>query len=112
MASAPSIDSCVECSNKYKRTRASFCRCNHCSASFCFDCMKEHHEELQNKITHLSHKYNEVQELYQTKQKMIEIEAKNVRGDVDEWFNRIIETKKKMMDIIEEAEKHQQVLFS
>ena len=112
MASAASIDFCVECSNKYKRTRASLCRCNHCAVSFCFDCMKEHHEELQDKSTHLSHQYNEVHELYQTKQKMIEVEATNARRDVDEWFNQIIEAKKKIMDNIEEAEKQGQVLFS
>jgi hypothetical protein len=74
--------------------------------------MKEHHEDLQEKITDLSHQYNEVHELYQTKQQMIEIEVKNARRDVDEWFNQIIEAKKKIMDNIEQAEKHGQVLFS
>ncbi|UJR19133.1 hypothetical protein I4U23_022263 [Adineta vaga] len=108
MAAAPPIDSCVQCASKYKRTRVSLCRCNHCSVSFCFDCMKEHHEDLQEKITHLSHQYNEVHELYQTKQQMIETEVKNARCEVDEWFNQIIEAKKKIMDNIEQAEKHGQ----
>ncbi|CAF1420551.1 unnamed protein product [Adineta ricciae] len=39
---------------------------------------------------------------------MIEVETKNARRDVDEWFHRIIEAKKKIMDNIDEAEKRGQ----
>jgi hypothetical protein len=106
-------ESCLLCSSKYNRTRPSFCQCKHCSIPFCSDCMKEHHEELFQNVTNIFHQYNELQELLQTKQKMILDETIESIEYVDRYFetyiNELRETQNKIIFDIERAKQDAQV---
>ena len=55
-----SFDFCVRCSSKYNRIRPSLCQYKHCSWSFCFDCMKDHNDDIQQSFTQDSDKLNEI----------------------------------------------------
>lgn len=53
--------------------------------------MKEHHEELLQTVAHISHNYNEVQELLQTEQKMVADETKRSMEGVNHYFDSYID---------------------
>ncbi|CAM4774143.1 unnamed protein product [Rotaria magnacalcarata] len=105
MATALHVELCVRCTETYSRTRSSLCRCNHCSKALCFDCLKEHLDELLQNITQLSHRFNEVQELCKAKQQMVENEALQAVVEIDQWYSRLIETKKTIVENIEQSRK-------
>ncbi|CAF3358199.1 unnamed protein product [Rotaria socialis] len=112
MATALHVEACVRCTETYSRTRSSLCRCNHCSKALCFDCIKEHHDELLQNITQLSHRFNEVQELCKAKQQMIENEALQTVIEIDHWYSRLLETKKTVVENIEQSRKDGQARVS
>ncbi len=106
-------ESCVLCSNNYNRTRPSFCQCQHCSIPLCFDCMKEHHEELLQDVGQMSHQYNELQQLIQNKQMMIVDETAKSIEDVNRYFDTYIDqlrdTQKKIIANMEVVKQNAQV---
>ncbi len=106
-------ESCVLCTSKHNRNRPSFCQCKHCSIPLCLDCMKEHHEELLQDVAEISHQYNELQELLQTKQTMIVDETTKSIENVNQYFDNYIlelrETQCKIILDIERAKKDAQV---
>ena len=53
--------------------------------------MNEHHQELLQTVAHISHEYNEVQELLQTKQKMVADETTRSMQDVNQYFDSYID---------------------
>jgi hypothetical protein len=112
-ASADDCESCVLCTSKHNRNRPSFCQCKHCSIPLCLDCMKEHHEELLQDVAQISHQYNELQELLQTKQTMIVDETTKSIENVNQYFDNYIlelrETQCKIILDIERAKKDAQV---
>ncbi len=119
MASAATTSSknesepCVLCSNNYNRTRPSFCQCKHCSIPLCLDCMKEHHEELLQDVVQISHQYNELQQLIQSKQMMITDETAKSIDDVNRYFDTYIDqlrdTQKKIIANMEVVKQNAQV---
>ncbi len=113
LANGNNNESCLLCSSKYNRTRPSFCQCKHCSIPFCLDCMKEHHEELLQNVADISHQYNELQELLQTKKKMIVDETTKSIEHVNRYFetyiNELRETQHKIILDIERAKQDAQV---
>ncbi len=106
-------DTCVLCTSNYNRTRPSFCQCQHCSIPLCFDCMKEHHEALLQDVTEISHQYNELQQLIQTKQMMVVDETTKCILDVNQYFDTHIdqlrETQKKIIANMDVAKQNAQV---
>ncbi len=82
---------CVLCPSNHNRNRPSFCQCKYCSIPLCLDCMKEHHEELLQDVAQMSHQYNELQELLQTKQIMIVDETAKSIENVNRYFDVYIE---------------------
>jgi len=69
--------------------------------------MKEHHEELLQDVAEISHQYNELQELLQTKQTMIVDETIKSIEDVNQYFetyiNELPEIQRKIILDIERA---------
>jgi hypothetical protein len=112
--SADEEESCVLCTTKYNRTRPSFCQCKHCSIPLCLDCMKEHHDEVLQNVTHISHQYNQLQELLQTKQATIVDETakfiENVNRYFDTYINELRETQHKIIADLETAQQDAQVM--
>ncbi len=104
---------CVLCTSKHNRNRPSFCQCKHCSIPLCLDCMKEHHEELLQDVAEISHQYNELQELLQTKQTMIVDETIKSIEDVNQYFetyiNELPEIQRKIIFDIERAKQDARV---
>lgn len=84
-------ESCSLCSSKYKRSRPSFCKCQHCSISLCIDCTKEHHDILLQDVYQVSHEYNQIKELVQKKQRTIADETAQSIEDVNKYFETYID---------------------
>ncbi len=107
-------ESCALCSSKYNRTRTSFCQCKHCSMPLCLDCMKEHHEELLQDVAQISHLYNELQQLLQTKQMMIVEETAKSIEIVNRYFDVCIDElgdiQRKIIVNMERAKQDAQVI--
>ncbi len=106
-------ESCVLCSSNHNRSRPSFCQCKHCSIPLCLDCMKEHHEELLLDVEQISHQYNELQELLQTKPMMIAEETAKSIENVNQYFeiyiNELRDTQQKIIESMEKAKQDAQV---
>ncbi len=106
-------ESCILCSSKHDRTRPSLCQCKHCSIPLCFDCMKEHHDELLQNIAKASHQYNELQDLFQKKQKMIVEETTKFVENVNQYFetyiNELRQTQQKIIAATENTRQNAQV---
>lgn len=106
-------DYCVLCSTKHNRTRASFCQCQHCSIPLCFECMKQHHDELLQDVEQISHQYNELRQLVQSKQNTIEEETAKYAADVHRYFDSYIDqirvTQKNILEEMENAKQKAQV---
>ena len=96
------LDLCSTCTNKYNRTRSTFCQCKHCSIPFCLDCMKEHHDELLQDLEVISLDYNQLQEVLQMKRTMIAEQTAQSIEIVNEYFERYIqqlhETRAKLIE--------------
>jgi len=86
-----SFDSCATCSSKHNRTRAALCQCKHCSESFCFDCMKDHNDSLQESIALVSNQYNEVQAMLKIKKQLINDETNKSKIQISEWLQQFID---------------------
>jgi flagellar hook-associated protein FlgK len=75
--------------------------------------MKEHHEELLQDVAEISHQYNELQELLQTKQTMIVDETIKSIEDVNQYFetyiNELPEIQRKIIFDIERAKQDARV---
>jgi hypothetical protein len=75
--------------------------------------MKEHHEILQN-VAPLSHQYNELKQLVETKQKMIADETTKTIHDVNHYFDTYItelrETQQIIIEDIQVAKQDAQVM--
>jgi hypothetical protein len=114
LLSADEEESCVLCTTKYNRTRPSFCQCKHCSIPLCLDCMKEHHDEVLQNVTQISHQYNQLQELLQTKQTTIVDETakfiENVNRYFDTYINELRETQQNIIANLETAQQGAQVM--
>ncbi len=115
MAKASSFDdSCIICSSKHNRIRPSLCQCKHCSKSFCFDCMKDHNDEIQQDIEKLSNQFNELKQSIKTKQKYITDESIKSKQQLSEWLQKYIDNltaEKTRIDMdIEKEEKKAQVM--
>ena len=112
-SSVDGFESCILCTGKHNRNRPSFCQCKHCSIPLCLDCMKEHHEELLQDVAQISHEYNELQQLIQTKQTMITDETAKSIEDVNRYFDVYIdqlrETQKKIIANMEVVKQNAQV---
>lgn len=118
MAKNPSsndkFDACITCSSKYNRIRPSLCQCKHCSNSFCFDCMKDHKDDLQQNIAQVSDRYNELRDLINQKRKLITDETIKSKQQISQWLknymdNLTIEITRINADI-DKAEKEAQVV--
>ena len=118
MASAPTTaetdeDCCVLCRVRYNRTRSSLCQCKHCGQPLCFQCMGEHHNELLQKIDQLSHTYNGILLMVETKSSMIDDEAKNSIGCINQWFESYVkdvcDAKEKIIENIHQAKEDAKV---
>lgn len=100
-------ESCTLCVSRHNRNRPSFCQCKHCSIPLCFDCMKQHHEELLLDVEQISHEYNQIQELFQTKQTMIDEETAKSIENVNQYFDHYIaelrDTQKKIIETMEKV---------
>ncbi|CAF3423639.1 unnamed protein product [Rotaria socialis] len=96
MSTAPTSndlsDSCIICSSKHERIRPSLCQCKHCSRSLCFDCMKDHHDELQLSIAQVSNRYNELKQLIDTKIILITKETVASTHELSEWYTTLIDS--------------------
>jgi hypothetical protein len=94
MATASAIiddsDACVLCTSKHNRSRPSFCLCKHCSIPLCLECMNQHHNDILQNVAELSHQYNELQELLQSKQKMIVDESTKTVSEVNGYFDSYV----------------------
>ncbi|CAF3043980.1 unnamed protein product [Rotaria socialis] len=112
LSNTDDCEPCAFCLSKYSRTRASFCQCKHCSTPLCIDCTKEHHDELLQEVTQISHRYNQLKELLQTKHNIIVDETAKSIEDVNQYFktyiDELIETQKKIISDIEEAKQDAQ----
>ncbi|CAF1635755.1 unnamed protein product [Rotaria magnacalcarata] len=112
LSNTDDYESCAFCLSKYSRTRASFCQCKHCSTPLCIDCTKEHHDELLQEVTQVSHQYNELKELLQAKQNIVVDETAKSIEDVNQYFktyiDELIETQKTIISDIEEAKQNAQ----
>ncbi|CAF4192840.1 unnamed protein product, partial [Adineta steineri] len=86
-----SSDFCMRCSSKYNRIQPSLCQCKHCSESFCFDCMKEHNDELQQNKAEFTDQYNELKQLIIEKKELITNETIKTKQDLNEWFKKCID---------------------
>jgi hypothetical protein len=106
-------ETCTLCTSKHNRIRPSFCLCKHCSIPLCLDCMKEHHDEVLQNVAQISHQYNELQELIQTKQKVIDNESTKLMDDVNQYFdtyiNELRETQQNIIADIETGKQDAQV---
>jgi ABC-type transporter Mla subunit MlaD len=75
--------------------------------------MREHHEELLQDVAEISHQYNELQQLIQTKQIMITDETAKSTDDVNRYFDVYIDqlrdTQKKIIANMEVAKQNAQV---
>jgi hypothetical protein len=75
--------------------------------------MKEHHEELLQDVAQISHQYNELQQLIQSKQMMITDETAKSIEDVNQYFDTYIDqlrdTQKKIIADMEVAKQNAQV---
>ncbi len=113
-SSNDSLDICITCSRKYDRVRPSLCYCKHCSESFCFDCMKDHNDDLQQNIAQLSNQYNELRDLINAKRKLITNETIKSKEQMSECLKKYIDNltaEKARIDMnIEKAEKEAQVI--
>ncbi len=113
-SSENSFDSCITCSSKYNCVRPALCQCKHCSESFCFDCMKDHNDDLQQNIAQLPNRHNELKDLINEKRKLITNETIKSKEQMSEWFRKYIDNltiEKARIDMdIEKAEKEAQVM--
>jgi hypothetical protein len=113
-SSNDSFDTCITCSRKHNRVRPSLCYCKHCSESFCFDCMKDHNDDLQQNIAQLSNRYNELRQLINTKQNFITNETIKSKEQMSErlqkYIDKLIVEKARIDMDIEKAEKEAQVI--
>jgi hypothetical protein len=111
LLSADEEESCVLCTTKYNRTRPSFCQCKHCSIPLC---MNKHHDEVLQNVTQISHQYNQLQELLQTKQTTIVDETAKFIEDVNRYFdtyiNELRETQQNIIANLETAQQGAQVM--
>ncbi|CAF1104017.1 unnamed protein product [Adineta steineri] len=109
-----SFDSCMRCSSKYNRIQPSLCQCKHCSGSFCFDCMKEHNDEIQQNRAELADQYNQLKQLMIEKKELITNETIKTKQQLSEWFKKYIDTltvEKRRIDAdIDKEEKQAQKL--
>jgi len=75
--------------------------------------MKEHHEELLLDVEQISHQYNELQELLQTKPMMIAEETAKSIENVNQYFDIYIkelrDTQQKIIESMEKAKQDAQV---
>ncbi|CAF1047591.1 unnamed protein product [Adineta steineri] len=102
-------ESCVFCKTKHNRTRPSFCLCKHCSIPLCFDCIKQHHDDILQNLTLLSHQYNQSKQLIQIKQNMIlDQTAKAIEYVNDHFDTYIIELRQTQKNIIEDLQTSKQ----
>jgi hypothetical protein len=63
--------------------------------------MKEHHDELLQSIAEVSHHYNQLLQLLETKQATIHDETKKTVADVNQYFNsRVSELRKAQKTMI------------
>ena len=113
-ASNSSFDSCIACSSKHNRVRPALCQCKHCSNSFCFDCMKDHNEQLQQNTAYASNRYNKLRLLINNKRKLITDETIKSKEQMSEWLRKYIDnltTEKARIDAdIEKMGKEAQVM--
>jgi GTPase SAR1 family protein len=75
--------------------------------------MKEHHDELLQNIAKASHQYNELQDLFQKKQKMIVEETTKFVENVNQYFetyiNELRQTQQKIIAATENTRQNAQV---
>ncbi|CAF1099148.1 unnamed protein product [Adineta steineri] len=111
-----SSDSCMRCSSKYNRIQPSLCQCKHCSESFCFDCMKEHNDDIQQNKAELTDHYNQLKQSMNEKKELIKNETIKAKQELNEWFKIYIDKlsiAKERFDMdIDEEEKQAQKFFS
>jgi hypothetical protein len=106
-------DCCWLCSKNYNRVRPSLCQCKHCSKPLCLDCMNEHNNELLQNAAQVCHHYNELQQMVQTKQKLIADQTAESIKIVNEYFetyiNQLRRTQQTIITDIEKAKQDAQV---
>ena len=90
MASASSSDLCSSCLNKYNRNQLSLCQCKHCSQSFCFDCMKQHRDEMEQDYEELANRCNEAKQIIEMKKALIANETNHAKRQLNEWLYNYI----------------------
>lgn len=75
--------------------------------------MKQHHDELLQDVEQISHQYNELRELLQSKQTMIDEDTTKCAVDVDRYFDSYIDqlrtTQKKIREAMEDARQQAKV---
>jgi predicted nucleic acid-binding Zn-ribbon protein len=79
-------DLCWLCLNRDQRERPSVCICSHCSYPLCSDCVEDRHSELPQNITQLSNQFHEVEQLFETKQNMVEQGVSKSKKEIKQCF--------------------------
>jgi hypothetical protein len=79
-------DLCWLCLNRDQLKRPSVCTCSHCSYPLCSDCVKDCNYELPENITQLSNQFHEVEQLFETKQNMVEQGVSTSKKEIKRCF--------------------------
>lgn len=112
-STADESEPCAVCASKYNRARPSLCQCKHCSIPLCFECMKQHNDELLQNVEQFSHQYNELRQLIQSKQNMIDEEPAKYVANINQYFDSYIDqlraTQKKTLEEVEIAKQRARV---
>ncbi|CAF1420126.1 unnamed protein product [Adineta ricciae] len=103
---------CLFCSTKYDRSRPPICLCQHCSIPLCFECMKQHHDEILQDTAQLSHQYNELRQLFETKTKMVIDETastiETVNNHFNSYINELLDTQHRIIEELRTTEQQAQ----
>lgn len=113
---ADESEPCTVCASKYNRARPSLCQCKHCAIPLCFECMKQHNDELLRDVEQLSHQYNELRQLIQSKESMVDEEPAKYVANINQYFDSYIEelraTQRKILADVEIAKQRARVRCS
>jgi len=109
-------DLCWLCLNRDQQERPSVCTCSHCSYPLCSDCVKGCNNELPQNITQLSNQFHEVEQLFETKQNMVERGVSKSKKEIKQCFktyrNDLIEAHHMIIVGIENERQNAKVIRS
>ncbi len=105
---------CWLCLTKHQRERQSVCTCKHCSFPLCFDCMEDHSNELPQNVTQLTEQFNELEQLFQSKQNMVRQESskslEEIKHCIKTCQNKLTDKHEEIRDDIAHAKQDAEVM--